>query len=106
RSLQGFFGREAPEPVLARLEALHDHVAGRLGVAARVLRGGGVAAPDVPAQGAPPQVEPPAALRLALDAAAPARRHGRIDLALLAHHAPPSRVASASSQWARVAAAS
>ena len=50
-------------------------MAGGRRVRARVLRRRGVAAADVPALRAPPQVDPPAAGRVALDAAGAARRH-------------------------------
>src|SRR4051794_28481774 len=49
-----------PEPVLAGLEALHDAVPGGRGVGGGGLGGRAVAAPDVAAGGAPPQVHPPA----------------------------------------------
>ena len=44
-----------------------------------VLRRRGVAAADVPALGAPAQVQPPPAGGVALHAAGPARRHRRVD---------------------------
>ena len=50
-------------------------MAARGGMAARVLRGRGVAAADMTALGAAPQVEPPAAGRLAFDAARAGGRH-------------------------------
>src|SRR5947209_7202901 len=55
---------EAPEPVLARLEALDDRVPARRGMTARVLAGRRVAASDVAALRAPPQVgdDPPTAI--------------------------------------------
>src|SRR4029077_15014221 len=58
---------------------------GALGVRGGVLHGRGVAAADVPALRAPAQVHPPAARRLALDAAFSARRHRRIDPSYLRH---------------------
>ena len=63
-----------PEPALARLEAADHRVPGGLRVRGRVLGRRGVAAADVPALRAAAQVEPPAAGRLALDAAGAARR--------------------------------
>src|SRR5215813_11498043 len=71
--------RIAPEPGLPRLEAADDRVPGGRRVRARVLRRRGVAAADVPALGAPPQVEPPAAARLALGAAGPGGRREGVD---------------------------
>ena len=58
-----------PEPILTRLEAGYDGVARRLCVSRSVLRGRAVAAADVTALSAAPQVEPPAAGRQALHAA-------------------------------------
>src|SRR5690348_10212412 len=73
--------RVRPEPVLARLEALDDRVAGLGGMLARMLARRGVAAPDVAARRAAAQVEPPALLgREALYAARAARRNARVDL--------------------------
>jgi len=51
----------APEPVLVRLEASDDWMPGVGCVVAGVLRRRRIAAADVPAMGAAPQVEPPAA---------------------------------------------
>src|SRR6266516_2513317 len=72
-------GRIAPEPGLPRLEAADDRVPGGRRVRARMLRWRAVAAADVPALGAPPQVEPPAAPLLALDAASPGGRRKGVD---------------------------
>src|SRR5262249_22664123 len=71
--------RIAPEPGLPRLEAADDRVPGGRRVRARVLRRRAVTAADMPALGAPPQVEPPGAGRLALDAAAPGARREGVD---------------------------
>src|SRR5947209_4509004 len=73
------FGLVVPEPRLARLEAPHERMPGVLRVLAGVLLGRGVAAADVSALRTPSQVHPPAAGRVALDAARPARRHRRVD---------------------------
>src|SRR5215472_8261168 len=81
-------GLEAPEPVLTRLEASDDRVPGRGGVGARVLGRRRVAAADVPALGAPPQVEPPPAGRLALNAPRAARRNRRVDPRYGCHWSP------------------
>src|SRR5689334_4084834 len=86
-------GRIAPEPVLPRLEAADDWVPGGGRVRARVLRRRGVAAADVPALGAPAQVQPPAAGRLALGAAGPGRLDDGVD-PCHGGHAGSSRSAS------------
>src|ERR671928_157890 len=62
-----------PVPVLARLVGLDVRVPGRAEMPGGVLGGGGVAAADVPALGAPAQVHPPAAHRVAVDATRAAR---------------------------------
>ena len=85
-----------PEPVLARLEALHDAVPGGGGVRRGVLGRRAVAAADVAARGAPAQVHPPAGGigGVAVGAPRPARRRGRVDEPPgcgLAHRSPPSR---------------
>src|SRR5579859_7776674 len=80
-----FPGLVVPEPVLAGLEALHDRMPGGLPVRGRVLGGRGVAAAHVPALGAPAQVHPPAAGRVALDAAGAAGRRRRVDARYLSH---------------------
>src|SRR5215469_145760 len=85
-------GLEAPEPVLTRLEASDDRVPGRGGVGARVLGRRCVAAADVPALGAPPQVEPPAAARLAFHAPRTTRWYGRIDSRCSRHSSPSCSV--------------
>src|SRR4051794_27692330 len=60
---------EAPGPRLARLERADDRVPGALLVSGRVLAWRAVAAADMPAFEADPQVQPGAALREALLAA-------------------------------------
>src|SRR4051794_35199362 len=72
-------GRVVPEPVLAGLEALDDGMTGLGRVLGRVLHRGRVAAADVPALRAAPQVDPPALRRLALHATGTARRYPWID---------------------------
>ena len=72
-------GLVAPEPVLLRFEGADQGVAGISGVVPRVLRGRAVAAADVPAVGAPAQVEPPATGGIALHAARSGRRQLRVD---------------------------
>src|SRR6266516_5216153 len=72
-------GLVIPEPGLPRLEAADDRVPGGRRVRARMLRWRAVAAADVPALGAPPQVEPPAAPLLALDAASLGGRRKGVD---------------------------
>src|SRR6185312_10757970 len=79
RALVGVLRLVAEVPRLAGLEAADERVATRLRVRARVLRGRGVTAADVPALRAPAEVEPPAAGLLAFGAAGPARRDGRVD---------------------------
>src|SRR5690606_12368932 len=97
------------EPVLARFVAVHQRVAGGPVVRRRVLPGRAVAAADVAARGAPPQVEPPAAGRVAVDAAGTARRDDGADG--VAGHGCSSGVSgesaadgavSGSSTWTRV----
>src|SRR3954469_17586599 len=88
----GLAGAVVPVPDLVRLEAGDQRVAGGLVVGGGVLHGRGVAAPDVPAQGAPAQVDPPPAGGLALLAAGAARRGERVDLVGRGHgvhHRPP-----------------
>src|SRR5690606_17110566 len=64
----------APEPVLARLEALDEGVAGGVVMGGGVAAGRAVAAPDVAARGAAPEVDPAAATGEALSTAVAARR--------------------------------
>jgi len=78
----------APEPVLAWLEALNERVAGILRMPAGVLGWRRVAAPDVAARGATPEVEPPAIGGEALDAARSAGRDRRVDLVFTCHRSP------------------
>src|SRR5260370_16694642 len=87
RAREGILGLVIPEPVFAGLEAADDRVPRDLRVRGRVLRRRAVAAPDVAALRAPAQVDPPAAARVALDAARPARWHRRVDAGNLAHSA-------------------
>src|ERR687898_644437 len=49
---------EAPQPVLTRLERLHDRVRGSVEVLRRVLVLRGIATPDVTANAAEPQMHP------------------------------------------------
>src|SRR5207244_13468119 len=63
------FVHVAPAPLLARLQRLHDRVPGGLVMRGGVPRRGGVAAPDVTAGQAYPQVHPPAVLRSVILAA-------------------------------------
>src|SRR6516165_2069878 len=91
RAVEGILGLVVPEPVLAGLEALDDRMPRYLRVRGRVPRRRAVTAPDVPALCAPAQVDPPAAGRVALDAARSARRHRRVDTRNLRHLALLSR---------------
>jgi hypothetical protein len=78
-----------PEPGLAGLEALDDWMAGVRRVMAGVLGRGRVATADMPAAGAPTEVEPPAAGRQAFDAARPAGLGRRVkELRRIAHRSP------------------
>src|ERR1700730_10445840 len=72
-------GLIAPEPVFAGLEAADYRMPGRRGMSGRVLRRRGVAAADVPALGAPAQMQPPSTGGVALHTAGPARRNRRVD---------------------------
>ena len=83
------FGLIAPEPRLAWFVARHDRVPGGGGVRASVLRGRAVTAPDVPALSAPAQVQPPPAGGLAVGAAGPGRRCGRVNTTYLGHTSQP-----------------
>lgn len=69
----------APPPVLARLERLHDGVADGMGMRAGVPEWGRVAAPDVPAGQAEPQVDPFRAQAQALLTALGGARRDRPD---------------------------
>src|SRR5690348_9863835 len=89
RAGAGLAGGVVPEPVLARLETLHDWMAGGLPVCGGVLRWRGVAAADVSTLGAAAQVNPPPAEGVALDAAGPAWRHRRIYAWYLSHLCAP-----------------
>src|SRR3984957_16672877 len=88
--------RVGPNQHATRLVGADDRVAGLLGVPGGVLVRGVVAAADVPALGAPAQVQPPALVRLALHAAGAARRHRRV-YALHFRHVPSTVVVGASS---------
>src|SRR4051812_47319719 len=67
------FGLRVPEPALAGLETRQERMAGFARVPRGVLARRRVAAADVPAFGAPPQVEPPAAAGQTSRTAVPAR---------------------------------
>src|ERR1700722_11538835 len=71
----------APAPVLARLEGLHYRVADRIRVGAGMTKWRGVAAADMPARQAQPQVDPGGADPQALLAALGRIRHHRADQA-------------------------
>src|SRR3954464_4630745 len=73
RDLEGHVVLITPPPVLPRLVRLHDRVAGGVEVGGGVLAGRRVAAADVPARHADPQVYPAAAGGEALDAAGAGR---------------------------------
>src|SRR5579864_6523659 len=79
RALRRLVGGEVPEPVLAWLEGANQGVPRTTGVRRGVLTRRGVAAADMAACGAAPQVKPPAVTRQALDAAGAARRDRGID---------------------------
>ncbi len=80
-TLQELFGRVIPEPVLAGLKALGDRVSFSGGMATRVLRRRRVAAADMTASCAAPEMEPPAILGgEALDAPGATRRCLEIDV--------------------------
>ena len=96
----------APAPVLARLHGLHDRVADRVRVRAGVPHRRGVAAADVPAGQAQPQVHPRGAEPQAFLAALRGARRHRADRATGAgrhidgHDGRPSFAAcSADSAW-------
>src|SRR5437016_5029852 len=84
-TLHGLLYSKAPVPVLAWFEALDDGMPGLRGVSAGVLRRRRVAASDMPALRAAPQVKPPTALRQTLNAAGSTGRNQGIDFAVLAH---------------------
>src|ERR1700754_941602 len=83
------FRDEVVEPVLTRLEALDHGMSGLVGMLAGVLVQRVVAAADVAALRAAAQVEPPAAGRLAFDAAGSTRRHAGVDALALGHEDAP-----------------
>jgi hypothetical protein len=85
----------APDPFLARLEALDDRVGRLVEVAGRVPAGRVVAAPDVSALEAAAQVHPVATLGEALDATVAAGR--RVEAHRLEVRAIHHRVLSSSS---------
>src|SRR5262245_49006854 len=90
-------GLVAEEPVLSRLKAADDRMAGSLRVRGRVLRRRGVATADVAALRAPPQVDPPAG-SVAFDAAGTARRNRWLDAGYCGH-VPCPLAASAAMSW-------
>ncbi len=71
--------RVIPEPPLPGLKRPDDRMTHLLGVLTGVTRRRRLAAADVPAGGAPAQVQPPATLRFALHADGPAGRHRHVD---------------------------
>src|SRR6187401_2386757 len=79
-TLEELLGRVVPEPVLARLEALDDRMAFSRGMPTRVLRRRRVAAADMPALHASPEVEPPAVGGETLDTPGATRRRVGIDV--------------------------
>src|SRR6185503_2896122 len=81
RSLDELLGAVVVEPVLTRLEALDQRVAGLLLMSGRVPGGRVVAAADVPAGGAAAQVQPPPSARRALGASFPAGSNRLVDVA-------------------------
>ena len=78
-------GSVVPEPVLAGFEGPDDRMSRRAPVRGSVARQRVVAATDMAARGAPAQVHPPAADRVALDTAGATRRHLGINVS--AHEA-------------------
>ena len=72
-------GAVVPEPVLTRLEAADDRVAGGSCMGAGVLAGRIVAAADMATLGTAAKVEPPAVGREAFNASGAARRDARVD---------------------------
>src|SRR5260370_29022394 len=78
-ALVHLLGLIVPEPLFTGLEAPDQPVPGRVGMRGGMLRWRIVTAADMPALGAPAQVKPPAAGRLALHAAGSARRDRRIN---------------------------
>lgn len=79
------FGPVVPEPRLSRLIGLDYVVPGALVVGRCVLRGGRIAAPDVAAPSATPQVHPPTPAGVALEATVPGGRYYRVNPIDLAH---------------------
>src|SRR6476661_4834406 len=80
---------EVPEPVLARLERPDHRVSRRLVVVGGVLARRRVAATDVSALGATPQVHPPPLCRKAFHTSVTTRADLRVDARLLLCHQPP-----------------
>ena len=73
RAIERLFRAVIPKPVLSGLEARDDEVAGLSEVRSRVLVRRRIAAADVTALGAAPQVEPPLSGGKAFDTSRPAR---------------------------------
>src|SRR3984957_5819756 len=71
----------APAPVLARLEGLHHRVADRIRVGAGMTKWRGVAAADMPARQAQPQMDPGGADPQTFLATLGRTRHHRADQA-------------------------
>ena len=98
RAVEHLTGSEAVEPVLPGFEALHDRVSGLDGVLTGVAAERVVAAADVAALGASPQVEPPGPGGFAFDATRSARRNAGVDRCVV-HGESPSRAVSLQSPW-------
>ena len=102
-----------PEPVLTRLVRLHDRMSSLAGVSPGVTVGRIVAAADVRARGAPPQVDPGPTVAQAVDASRPARvlRRDRIQVRADVGHRyayptsrprlPPGKAWSPTPAWLR-----
>ena len=88
-ALYELVGAIVVEPVFAGLETRDDRMPSRLCVFRRVLLRRVVAASDVAAEGAPPQVEPPAAVALTLFATVAAGSGRGVDR-ICAHRFPRS----------------
>jgi hypothetical protein len=82
RADEQLIGTDVQEPVLIGFVARDHWVSVSARVVARVLRGGGVAAPDVAARGASAQMEPPAAVTFAFDTSGARRPDIGIDIPL------------------------
>jgi hypothetical protein len=106
RSIGELLGAIVVEPLLTGLEALNYRVAAVLDVMARVLRGRGVAAADVTALRAPPQMQPPATLGKALDTTRRAGRNQSLDRAVVRHSLIFSRTRGGHTALVHTAAAS